>query len=80
MPNTREDTIRQVAEELLQQSNPVLTYSEVLEEVRQQHPEANTTRSSLRWYAARMRKDGAHLPTRPLDVPKRRTGTERSSD
>lgn len=58
-------TIREFAESLLRSP---LRYSEVLDQVQEAFPDAKTSRSSLRWYAAQMRQRGETLPERPLDI------------
>ena len=60
-------TIRAFAETQLKTTSA--RYSEVLARVKDQFPECNTSRSSLRWYASQMRRRGETLPDRPLDMP-----------
>jgi hypothetical protein len=63
LPST--GTVRELAERLLMEPK---RYSEILEEVREVFPDCQTSRSSLRWYAAQMRQRGESLPERPLDI------------
>lgn len=67
-----EGTIREFAEELLLQADKKtgegMKYSDILYKVQEEFPDAKTSRSSLRWYAAQMRVRGDELPQRPLDV------------
>lgn len=65
-----EGTIREAAERLLRETHK--PYSELLEDLKDLFPEANTSRSSLRWYAAQMRARGEDVPDRPIDHPNQR--------
>jgi hypothetical protein len=63
-------TIRETAERLLRET--AKPYSQVLEDLKETFPRADTSRSSLRWYATQMRLRGEHLPERPIDHPNQR--------
>lgn len=47
-------------------------YDRILEELRQEFPESETTDKCLRWYAVQLNLDGARMPWRPRRAPKRK--------
>jgi hypothetical protein len=58
-------SIREVVEENLLQTDPSLSYEEILIRVKEEFPECKTSNSSLRWYASKMLERGERLPRRP---------------
>lgn len=56
--------VRQAAESALLQTEPVLTYEEILMQVYAEF-ECATSVACLRWYAVRMRERGEKVPQRP---------------
>lgn len=56
--------VRQASESALLQTDPILTYEEILMRVHAEF-ECTTSVACLRWYAVRMRERGERVPQRP---------------
>ena len=58
-------SVRQVAEDMLLQDEPSLTYEQIIRELKEELPHAATSVACLRWYATQMRERGESVPDRP---------------
>lgn len=52
-------------QQLLLMNMPPWSYREILDQIKQEYPEAKTTANCLRWYAAELKELGVKMPPRP---------------
>jgi len=57
MAKAASGTIGETVRHLLARKRP-LTYTQIIEAVKEKHPGAATSRDSVQWYASRMRAEG----------------------
>lgn len=84
---TTQRTVKSAAYELLAHVDHVdeatgrnvgLPYAEILDRLRKEFPEGQTSEKCLRWYAAKMNFDGMKMPVRPRRPPRRKAKEEKA--